>query len=106
MAKCQTCDYYSYHAGVAPTLAKMIGNTSLPNRPTCYCRFANVAWERYSAEVRKPRGIPCDYKIKKMTCTDCGKELKNHRDAYMVLTPTAYICKKCMSKEKLEKVTP
>ncbi|UNC91667.1 hypothetical protein [Candidatus Contubernalis alkaliaceticus] len=100
-SKCQTCQHYQYHAGVAPSIAKMIGKP-MPSRPTCYCHHAGVRWERRSAEVRKPRGISCDYKIREMSCEDCGKQLKRSSDIWMVITPKVYICKKCGKKKAAE----
>ena len=99
--KCQTCQHYEYHAGVAPSLTRRLGRT-MPSEPTCYCHHAGVSWRRYSATVRKPNGIPCDYKIGEMICTECGKQLKKSSDAWMVITRKSYICKACGAKKKAE----
>ena len=99
MSKCQTCTYYHYYAGVAPSLSKILGK-EYPTRPTCYCEYAKISWERKSAEVRKPRGISCNYILKEMQCNDCGKKLKKNSDVWMILTNKLYICKDCGKEEK------
>ena len=99
MSRCQTCVHYRYSAGVAPSLAKIL-NKQLPSRATNYCDYAQISWERNSAEVKKPRGIKCDYKIKEMYCDDCGKLLKNNSDVWMILTSESYICNKCGKKRE------
>ncbi|OPX83449.1 MAG: hypothetical protein A4E52_01831 [Pelotomaculum sp. PtaB.Bin013] len=97
MSKCQTCQHYTYRAGVAPSLARLIGK-EMPSVPTCSCDYSGVSWIRRSAEVKKPRGIKCDYKLKEMYCCDCGKLLKRHSDALLVLSSELYECKKCGNK--------
>lgn len=97
MGKCQVCEHYRYHAGVAISLQKIVGR-NMPSSPTCYCDFANVSWPRHSGEVKKPRGISCNFKLKNMTCTDCGKVLESASAAWMVINREQYICKKCGTK--------
>jgi len=98
LSKCQTCIHYRYSAGVAPSLAKIL-NKKLPSRATNYCDYAEISWQRNSAEVKKPRSIKCDYRMKEMYCDDCGKSIKNNSDVWMILSSKSYICKKC-GKEK------
>jgi hypothetical protein len=99
MNKCQTCVHYHYYAGVAPSISKKLGK-EYPTRPTNYCEYAKMSWERKSAEVKKPNGIPCNYYMKDMFCNDCGKKLKNNSDIWMILTNKLYICKKCGNKKE------
>jgi hypothetical protein len=98
MSKCDSCQHYEYCCGVATQLSKLL-NKTFPTRPTCYCHYANVSWERKSAEVKKPKGIPCNYIMREMHCTECNKQLKSGSDIWLKLTSTTFICKKC-GKEK------
>jgi hypothetical protein len=63
MGKCLSCTYFRYSAGIALSLQKLVG-INKPTRPTCYCDYAKAQWERKSAEIKKPRGIKCNYKEK------------------------------------------
>ncbi len=99
MSKCQSCERFTYKAGISLGLQKMTGING-PTSPTCYCDYANVQWARHSGEIKKPFGIKCDYKIRVMHCDECGKLLKSNNDIWMKLTQETYICKKCGGKKK------
>ncbi len=101
MSKCQTCEHFTYRAGISIGLQKATGVTG-PTRPTCYCGFSGINWERYSAEIRKPRGIKCEYAAKKFTCNDCG-QTKSTTGALIISSASGtMVCKKCMERKREE----
>ena len=57
MSKCDSCQHYEYCCGVTTQLSKIL-NKPYPTKPTCYCNYANISWERKSSEVKKPKGTP------------------------------------------------
>lgn len=102
MGKCQTCEHFSYWAGVSIGLQKIVGRSGL-TRPTCSCSFAGFVWERYGAEIRKPKGIKCEYKTRKFTCVYCGKT-KSTAGAYITSAVNGtMVCKKCLDKQRKER---
>jgi len=100
MSKCQSCEYFDYRCGVSLSLQKVTGIRA-PTQPTCYCSFSGQQWQRHSGEIKKPRGIKCEYKMQAMQCAECLKSLKNHNDIWMKLTKETFICKKCGDKKKV-----
>ena len=103
MSKCQSCEHFEYRCGIALSLQRITGISS-PTHPTCYCLFSGVNWPRYSGEIKKPRGIKCEYVIHKMQCTECEKLLKSSNDLWMKITRDTFICKKCGEKKEEKRV--
>ena len=93
--KCQLCTHYHYQVGIAMSLQIKAGMTGRPTRPTCTCDYAKISWERIEAEVRKPRGIPCDYQPRRMTCVECGQTVKG-KAVSVVLNREKCACKECV----------
>lgn len=93
MSKCETCIHYEYHAGVSSRFN--IKNTYTV--PTCICKYAQVAWMRSSAAVKKPRGINCNYTKREFTCVDCGSH--NIKGALILVSAAGeMVCKRCCEK--------
>lgn len=92
--KCQLCAHYHYQVGIALSLQTKTGMADRPTRPTCTCDYAKISWERSGAEVRKPRGIPCDYHPREMTCAWCGRRVCG-RAVSMVVNRDECMCKEC-----------
>lgn len=85
MSRCETCQHYENH----------------PTSLTCYCHYSNVSWKRWSAKVRKPYEIRCEYKKKEFTCNDC----KGHNvNKALILSSSegTMVCKKCIDKHSRE----
>jgi len=100
MSKCESCEHFEYKAGISSSLQKISGITGHPTSATCYCILVGWSWRRYSAEIKKPRGIKCEYSMKEMHCTKCAKLLKNSNDIWLKITKDTFICKKCGKKKE------
>lgn len=101
MSKCETCAYYEYQCGIAPSLARMMGNSNAPKQPTCTCHYSGITWVRRSAKVMKPQGTPCQYEKKLFICSDCG----SHNTDRALITCSAkgeMVCRKCIDKHYAE----
>lgn len=97
MSRCETCEHYEYRAGISPSLAALCRIHDAPTAPTCICHYAKCAWTRTGATVRKPTYMPCDYKARLFTCTDCGTH--NTRGALILSSARGeMVCKKCCQK--------
>jgi len=104
MSKCESCEHFEYKAGISLSLQKTAGITGHPTSATCYCFHSLWNWPRYSGEIKKPRGMKCEYLRHLMKCTECDKELKNSNDIWLKLTKDTYICKKCGKKKEVTTV--